>query len=62
MVSEIGFKIEDIIAELTQDANVSRHKGLREACLSASGMVTRSIYLCSEVENASIHVWIVTGF
>lgn len=34
---ELGFKIEDILVELMQDANATKLKGLKDACLSASG-------------------------
>ena len=34
---EHGFKIEDIIAELNQDVNAGKYKGLQEACEKASG-------------------------
>ena len=36
---EHGFKIEDIIAELNQDVNAGKYKGLQEACEKASGKV-----------------------
>jgi len=34
---ELGFKIEDIIAELHQDVNAAKYKGLQEVCGKASG-------------------------
>lgn len=34
---DIGFKIEDILVELTQDSNAGKLKGLKEACSAASG-------------------------
>ena len=36
---EHGFKIEDIIAELNQDVNSGKYKGLQEACEKASDLL-----------------------